>query len=186
MVEAKYTRDEVEAILSRAASGERGEMSHDELVEAAREAGIDPGAVEAAATEVREQRQLVVARARRRDRRRRKFFAHLRSYLLVNAALFGIDFLPDGDIGWAFFPLIGWGIGLAFDAMSRLGPEDPDAAEARDLKELERLRRLERRRKGKRGVDFRLGPNFQVRVDLPDDGQEEGVENDRAGSRQAR
>ncbi|HJK97250.1 MAG TPA: 2TM domain-containing protein [Polyangiaceae bacterium LLY-WYZ-14_1] len=170
MGDAKYTRQEVEAILSRATEGERGEMSHDELVAAAREAGIDPSAVERAASEVRDERELTLARERRRSRRRRRFLEHLRAYVVVNAALFGFDFLPNGEIDWAIFPLLGWGIGLAFDAMAKLGPEDPDAAERRDLKELERLRRLRRRRQGERpALDVKLGPNFQVRVDLPGD-----------------
>lgn len=166
MPEKRYTRREVEEILARAANQEEDGLAHDDLLAAAREAGLDVASVEEAAQAIVRSRELEEARERRRNRRRRKFFDHLRAFLVVNAALFAFDFLPDQSIGWAFWPLLGWGIGLAFDAMNRLGPEDPDRAERLDQRELRRLQKL----RGKsRGLDFRLGPNVQVRVDLPDE-----------------
>lgn len=40
------------------------------------------------------------------------FYRHLLTYLVVNLGLFGIDYLDNGDFNWAYFPLIGWGVGL--------------------------------------------------------------------------
>lgn len=181
MTDPQYTREEVEEILARAARREEGGLAHGDLLAAAQEAGLDPEAVEEAARAVVTSRELREARDRRRSRRRRKFFDHLRAYLVVNAALFAFDFWPDGAIGWAIWPLVGWGIGLAFDAMNRLGPEDPDVAERLDQRELRKLRKL----RGKsRGFDFRLGPNVRVQVDVPEEG--EPIEASRHGDRRGR
>ena len=40
------------------------------------------------------------------------FYRHCLTYLVVNLGLFGIDYLDNGAVNWAFFPLIGWGVGL--------------------------------------------------------------------------
>lgn len=45
---------------------------------------------------------------------RRGFLAHLIAYLLVNAMLIAINIVYTPGLIWFFFPLIGWGIGLAF------------------------------------------------------------------------
>ncbi|MGB2171223.1 MAG: 2TM domain-containing protein [Flavobacteriaceae bacterium] len=40
------------------------------------------------------------------------FYRHLLTYCLVNAGLMALDYYDNGEIDWAFFPLLGWGIGL--------------------------------------------------------------------------
>lgn len=40
------------------------------------------------------------------------FYRHGFMYLLVNAGLLGLDFFDNGRIDWAFFSLLGWGVGL--------------------------------------------------------------------------
>lgn len=40
------------------------------------------------------------------------FYRHLFTYLLVNIGLFGLDFFDNGRLDWAFFPLLGWGVGV--------------------------------------------------------------------------
>ncbi len=40
------------------------------------------------------------------------FYRHLMTYAIINLGLFGIDYLDNGSINWAYFPLIGWGVGL--------------------------------------------------------------------------
>jgi hypothetical protein len=41
-----------------------------------------------------------------------KFKQHLFMYLLINAGLFGIDYLDNGYLNWAYFVLLGWGVGI--------------------------------------------------------------------------
>lgn len=62
-----------------------------------------------------DQEHIKLAKARTKDLK--AFFEHLGSYLIVNTTLFSIDWLSGG--GWWFhWPLLGWGVGLAFHGMS--------------------------------------------------------------------
>lgn len=56
-------------------------------------------------------------KARRRVEDLRGFYSHLIIFVLVNALLFVIDVLP-GNGWWFYWPLFGWGIGLAIHAFS--------------------------------------------------------------------
>jgi len=41
------------------------------------------------------------------------FYSHLMVYIVVNAGLFAIDYITSPDQLWFYWPLFGWGIGLA-------------------------------------------------------------------------
>ncbi len=56
-------------------------------------------------------------RARQRVEELRGFYVHLLIFVLVNAGLFVLDMLSSGGT-WFFWPLFGWGIGLAVHAIS--------------------------------------------------------------------
>jgi hypothetical protein len=45
------------------------------------------------------------------------FYVHLAVYLMVNTGLFLINVLTDGG-WWFYWPLLGWGIGLAAHALA--------------------------------------------------------------------
>ncbi len=83
------------------------------------------------------------------------FRRHLRTYLVMSAFFVILNIFTIGSIGWAIWPILGWGIGVAMQAMSLYGPladpedihpkeEDrgtplPDLEDERmELKELER------------------------------------------------
>jgi len=55
---------------------------------------------------------------RRMARSRVEFKQHLMSYLIINAALWAINYITQMDHGaihwWAIWPTLGWGVGLAF------------------------------------------------------------------------
>ena len=53
---------------------------------------------------------------------RRQLYMHALLYLLVNSALFLIDWATPGG-WWFFFPLFGWGIGLAAHITNVLSAE---------------------------------------------------------------
>lgn len=119
----RFTSDEVEAILRRALTRRRdhGDISRSELVETARELGIAADEIERAIDEHRRFGALEEAREQYKARKRSGFYHHLRSYLIVNAALMALDLLVSGGT-WFYFPLIGWGIGLAFHASNAFNP----------------------------------------------------------------
>lgn len=51
-------------------------------------------------------------RARRRVREIRAFYIHVAVFVPVNALLHVINFVATPGLYWAFWPLLGWGIGL--------------------------------------------------------------------------
>lgn len=57
-------------------------------------------------------------RARERVEEKLGFISHLAAYVIINAFLFFIDYRSDRAIDWAFWPLIGWGIGLLFHGLN--------------------------------------------------------------------
>ncbi len=151
----RYTSDEVNAILRRALDrqGPSGQVTHDELLETARELGIDPVQVEAAAAEQMTVGVYEAAREEWKIQRKKKFFDHLRSYLIVNSFLLLLSIATGG--WWFIFPLLGWGVGLAFDVSDAFWPKE---------KQIERgtiamLKRKERiaARKNPRGKGNRAG-----------------------------
>lgn len=77
-------------------------------------------------------------RAVKRLTDKRGLTAHAMAYVSVNVLLVAIWFAAGGGFFWPVFPIFGWGIGLAFNALAVLWPEPgPRQVEA----EMERLRR---------------------------------------------
>ena len=135
---AQYSRDEVEEILRRALETQPLEMlSHEDLVEAAVEAGIDADDVEAAARQIEGERELRVEEDRIVNWRKKRFLQSIYTYVVVNAGLFVVDIMS-GPGWWVQWVLAGWGIALALGARRALIPDR------------ERLRRRARRRIAKR------------------------------------
>ena len=110
----QYDSDDVTRIIRRALKLSNADtISHDELIETAKQVGLDPQIVEIAIKE--EQREFKKERIRLAVLRRRKagFQWHLWSYLIVNAALLLTNKLTPGP-WWFHWSVLGWGIGLAF------------------------------------------------------------------------
>ena len=60
-------------------------------------------------------------KARKHVRQIRGFYIHATVYVLVNALLLGINWETSRGGFWAFWPLFGWGIGLAAHALAVFG-----------------------------------------------------------------
>jgi len=74
-------------------------------------------------------------RALRQNKKVRDFFYHLMTYLFVNALLIVIDLQADGGrqvlgLDWAYWVILGWGIGLAGHAISVFFSDDRAALRA--------------------------------------------------------
>ncbi len=150
----KYTNDEVGAILRRAFERQSGEgrISHDELLETAREIGVSATDIEEAVAEeerIREARARVDAELRRA---RLVFFVHLSAYVLGNAVLFAVNMVQGGAV-WFYWPLIVWTLALVLHAAWLALVGGPEAA--RRTAEIEATRGQSRAR-----IDaaFRSGP----------------------------
>lgn len=70
------------------------------------------------------------------------FYWNLASYIVVNAFLTFLDIKEDGVYNWAYWPLIGWGIGLLFHAINVFGVFNNSDWKTRMIqKELEKSKR---------------------------------------------
>ena len=74
-----------------------------------------------------------------------EFRAHLVSYLIVNAGITGVWLVVAITTGawfpWFLFPILGWGIGLAFHAWAAYGPVPSAPTEAQISQEMNRIQR---------------------------------------------
>jgi hypothetical protein len=160
VAERSYSDEEVREILRRAVDRDVKDvdaLTHEELVDAAREIGIPAETVERAAAEIDEVRELRHEIELRRARRKRRFLRHTATWAVVNAFLFLIDFVAPGG-WWFYWPLIGWGLFLALHMLRVVLPNhEGDERAARKVverrrkrreKELAAQRRRERRRPG--------------------------------------
>jgi hypothetical protein len=152
MPERTYNRQDVDAILGRALEREHapGELTHDELIAAAREVGVAPEAIERAATEVMaERREREELRAERAGEWR-GFVAHLIPYVSVNALLITLNIFT-GRFPWALFALLGWGIGLLSHFFAVLFP-NPERRARRSARKRDRERRRQAKQQLKAGA----------------------------------
>ncbi len=139
MPDRQYTDEEVRAIIDRALASEpeRG-ISHEQLLAIGADVGISRNAIEDAAREVSGARQLALARERIIRRRRKRFASHAWAYAIVNVFLFVVNYLTTPGEWWVLFPVLTWGMGLAFHARADLSK---DVSERRLARELERMQR---------------------------------------------
>ena len=110
----QYTSEEVDRIMRRALKLKNEDtISYQDLIDTAREIGLDPQVVETAIEQ--EQREIKKERIQKAMSKRRKikFYRHLGSYLFVIGALFLMNVITPGP-WWFQWPALGWGIGLAF------------------------------------------------------------------------
>jgi 2TM domain len=70
------------------------------------------------------------------------YYIHLLVYFTVNASLFVINLLTKGDAGswWFYWPLLGWGIGVAIHTMVVFGGVFSDGWKRRKAEEIYRRR----------------------------------------------
>lgn len=122
----QYSKDEVDRIIRRALKLKKEDsITHQELVDTAREFGIDPPALEAAIAEDRKVFKKEQALRKRQLRRKARFHRHLASYIIVIGALLIINTMTAGP-WWFQWPALGWGIGLALNFKAAYFPLPKD------------------------------------------------------------
>ena len=124
----QYCKDEVDRIIRRALKLKKDDLiSHQELIDTAREFGIDPQTLETAIEEDKEEFEKERARKTQLFRRKALFYRHLWSYLIVIGALLIINIMTPGP-WWFQWPALGWGIGLTFNFKTAYFPVQKDMA----------------------------------------------------------
>jgi hypothetical protein len=129
----QYSKDEVDRIIRRALKLKKEDsISHQELMDTAREFGIDPQTLEAAIEEDKEVFEKERVRKTRLLRRKARFYRHLWSYIIVIGALLMINSITPGP-WWFQWPALGWGIGLAFNFKAAYFPVQKDMANGNSI-----------------------------------------------------
>ncbi|PKL84453.1 MAG: hypothetical protein CVV22_12910 [Ignavibacteriae bacterium HGW-Ignavibacteriae-1] len=126
MSEKLYSKEEVDRILKRAIDASpsySGSITESELLRIASELNIDTSQVRKAMNEDVAVNEFESAKEIFRKRRRKSFYEHLTAYVIVNTFLVGIDYMTPG-VSWSIFPILGWGIGLAFDFVDSFFPSE--------------------------------------------------------------
>ena len=112
---------DVEQILKlavRTAGFSDEEALRQRLHAAGAELGLTDAQIEAAEEKYKVEKAELQERAEFEAYAVKEFWEHFWAYLIVNAGLIAFDLFRDGQLSWAMWPLIGWGIGLAFHAYS--------------------------------------------------------------------
>ncbi len=74
--------------------------------------------------------------ARKRVEEIRGFYHHLTAYVVVNAVLLVINMLTSPGHYWFFWPLLGWGIGVAIHGLITFGGIRGRSWEERKISEI--------------------------------------------------
>ena len=155
-----YTDDEVRAILSRAIDRQRAAapegLSHEDLLAVARDAGIAPEAVEAAADELTTTRAAADEEQAIRKERASDFRIHLFTYLPIIAFLAVVNLMTTAYL-WFLWPALGWGLALALHARFALFPTDHEIAEDAAGRARKRRRAEEKARRKAARDDLKEG-----------------------------
>ena len=96
----------------RGAADDRGRISHQELLETARDVGVTPLEVEEAIVAENRVRAEAVVREAARQRELRTLLRHVATYVIVGAFSYVLDVRLTGGV-WYFWVLLGWGLVLA-------------------------------------------------------------------------
>ena len=59
--------------------------------------------------------------ARRRVKEKKRFYTHLSTYLVMGAFFFILNFLTSPGRWWFYWPMLGWGIGVAMQYVKVFG-----------------------------------------------------------------
>ena len=122
----QYSKEQVDRIIRRALKLKKeDQITHQELVDTAKEFGIDPPTLEAAIAEDQKVFKKERARRIRLVRRKARFHRHLASYIIVIGALLIINTMTPGP-WWFQWPALGWGIGLALNFKAAYFPLPKD------------------------------------------------------------
>lgn len=144
---------DVEQILKlavRSAGFSDEEALRQRLHAAGAELGLTDAQIAAAEERYKEEKAEMLERAEFESYAVKEFWEHFWAYIIVNAGLVAFDLFGDGRLSWAMWPLIGWGIGLAFHAYSVYFPSQ-EGYEEEFMKW--RGRQSRRRRRRDRRID---------------------------------
>jgi hypothetical protein len=157
--DALMTEEDVDEVL-KLALRKQGREDHDlraRLVEAAEELGISPEELAAA------EQEYALGKEERREfhefkqRQVREFREHFFAYIIINTLLVAINWITAGTVNWAIWPILGWGIGLAFHAWGSLNTGSESFQEEFSNFRRRRRRKQDEERNNRLPTNVKLG-----------------------------
>jgi hypothetical protein len=123
-----YSEEQVDQILryalARKTNGQA--LTRQQVYEIASEMNISETDFLASVQEWQSQ-QLVCKELAEFDKYKKKSFqSNVLKYAIVNSFLVALNLLTSGKIGWAVYPLLFWGLGVALDAWVTYQPESEE------------------------------------------------------------
>jgi len=120
-----YSEDEMKQIFSniiRNRGGANGSFDYQQLLSTAQELGISEGELRNELNSHNNSYEFQLVQQKILKTKKNNFYKHLTSYLIVNGSLTFFDLWLNSEINFAIYPIIFWGIGLAFDFMGSFFP----------------------------------------------------------------
>jgi hypothetical protein len=62
-----------------------------------------------------------IQKAKKRVKSKKDFYQHLMAFVIVNSFLFLLNMVTSPFTWWFFYPMLGWGVGLAFHYVEVFG-----------------------------------------------------------------
>jgi hypothetical protein len=171
-----FTQEEVNTILSRAVERQNpaaGGLTYAELIDTARQAGIDPAAIDEAALNLREHRAVAIEAdqveaeiQRRKWRSWRRFSLHFTVYVMFSALIAFINLHEGGEIVFPIF-ILAWGTVIAAHLTSVLFGTvlpNPDRVESVRTELRERQERREAKNRRREVKEQRIVRNDELKA----------------------
>jgi len=118
-----YSQQAVQEILQQAMAQKAAhEFTWAQLHEMASELNISSEILAAAEQTWQQQQQVQKKHDQRRRLHRQSLQIHALNYVMVSVLLIGIDLAVGGTLTWAFYPVLGWGLGVGMHALGISGP----------------------------------------------------------------
>ncbi|MFK7936985.1 MAG: 2TM domain-containing protein [Saprospiraceae bacterium] len=100
--------------------------------------------------------------AKKRVKRKRGFFRHLSTFMVIGAFFFMLNMLTDPFDMWFFFPMLPWSVGLAFHFLGVFVWGKQDEWEEREIEK--EMKRIEGRT-GRRGRTVEIDDYEELELD---------------------
>ncbi len=124
----EYTSEEAASIITRVLerqNGEGGRISHDELLETARDIGVTTLELEESVVEATKLRAEQIVRDEQRQRALRRLLRHVVAFVVLGPLCFVLAVRVTGG-NWYFWVLLAWGVGVVAHAVRVLVPSEVD------------------------------------------------------------
>lgn len=114
-MEKRYSEHDVQEILNRAVrlDSSRGSSTRESLERAAEELGLTPEALAQAEEQWEREKQDQEEFLAFMAYQRKGYYSNLFMYLIFIPFFLFLDLSKDGQLNWALYPILGWGLGVA-------------------------------------------------------------------------